>query len=63
MHILAHWQFVLSENTARTAFLGRGDHFGSLTPMLDTRQNFNAEKGQIRSGMDGQSDAVGEPRP
>lgn len=46
------------------AFLGGGDHFGSLAPMLGTtRQNFNAEKGYIRSGMDGQSDAVGEPRP
>lgn len=46
-----------------TAFLGRGDHFGLLTPMLGTTiQNFNAEKGQIRSGMDGRSDAAGEPR-
>lgn len=46
-----------------TAFLGRGDHFGLLTPTLGTtRWNFNAEKGKIRSGMDGQPDAVGEPR-
>jgi len=46
-----------------TAFLGTGAHFGLLTLMPGTtRQNFNAEKGQIRSGMDGQSHTVGEPR-
>lgn len=46
-----------------TAFLGIGDHFGSFASMLGTtRQNFNAENGQAMSGMDGQSNAVGEPR-
>lgn len=45
-----------------TTFLAKGDRFGLHTHMLGTtRQNFNAETGQIRSGMDGQSDAVCEP--